>query len=229
MNAALDYISEIFVASMSGELFEQLDFVHNALFETIISELMERRYSLVPDFLSPEETTLLRAELRRKYQEERFRKAAIGNKFNEQVQRSVRGDLIFWIDREKASPPETAFLAKIDQLVAYLNRTCFLGLVQSEFHYALYPEGSYYRRHLDAFRNDDRRKLSVVCYLNEPDWSPEDGGALVIYPEAPGQSGEVTIIPNAGWLVIFESQALEHEVRPAARERLSLTGWLKTH
>jgi SM-20-related protein len=27
---------------------------------------------------------------------------------------------------------------------------------------------------------------------------------------------------------VFESQLLEHEVKPVQRERLSITGWLKT-
>ena len=29
-------------------------------------------------------------------------------------------------------------------------------------------------------------------------------------------------------MVIFESQVLEHEVKPVQQERLSITGWLKS-
>jgi SM-20-related protein len=214
---------------MTDGLFEQLDFEPNALFEKIIAGLMETHYCQLPDFLSPGETAALRKTLLQKYQADQFKKAAIGNRFSEQVQREVRGDFIFWIDREAASPAETRFLEKVDHLVAYLNRTCFLGIARSEFHYALYPPGSYYQRHLDVFQNDDRRKLSLVCYLNEADWRPEDGGALVLYPGAEQGEEEVVITPTSGRLVIFESQVLEHEVKPAGRQRLSLTGWLKTH
>ncbi len=50
-----------------------------------------------------------------------------------------------------------------------------MGILHKEFHYALYPEGTFYKRHLDTFQNDDRRKLSIVYYLNEENWLPEYG------------------------------------------------------
>ncbi|WP_338156648.1 2OG-Fe(II) oxygenase [Robiginitalea aestuariiviva] len=102
-------------------------------------------------------------------------------------------------------------------------------MASREFHYALYPEGSYYRRHLDVFQNDDRRRLSLICYLNEPDWTPADGGELVLYTQ--GEKGEkaVWVDPLPGQLVLMESHILEHEVKPTQRPRLSLTGWFKTH
>ncbi|MFD1079741.1 2OG-Fe(II) oxygenase, partial [Longispora fulva] len=109
-----------------------------------------------------------------------------------------------------------------------LNKTCFLGILHKEFHYALYPEGTFYKRHLDTFQNDDRRKLSLVCYLNEQDWQPEYGGELVIYTNEDGKEVEKVIYPFPGRVVIFESQVLEHEVKPVKTERLSITGWLKT-
>ncbi|MCB0447193.1 MAG: 2OG-Fe(II) oxygenase, partial [Gelidibacter sp.] len=34
--------------------------------------------------------------------------------------------------------------------------------------------------------------------------------------------------PFPGRVVIFESQIIEHEVKPVNTERLSITGWLKT-
>jgi SM-20-related protein len=101
--------------------------------------------------------------------------------------------------------------------------------MEHEFHYAVYPKGTFYVRHLDTFRNDDRRKLSVVCYLNEKDWDPANGGELTLY--LPGDSGEkaLDIYPFPGRVVIFESQVLEHEVKPVKNgERYSITGWLKT-
>ena len=53
---------------------------------------------------------------------------------------------------------------------------------------------------------------------------PESGGELVIYKE----QDEIKIYPMKGRVVVFESQILEHEVLPVKRERLSITGWLKT-
>ncbi|MEJ2583694.1 MAG: 2OG-Fe(II) oxygenase [Robiginitalea sp.] len=213
---------------MPGELFEQLDFEPNAQFEKIISDVMDHRYSVVPDFLSPLETDSLREVLFQKFNDDAFKKAAIGNRFNEKEITSVRGDFISWIDQGKACGAERTFLSRVDALIAYLNRTCFLGIVQKEFHYAVYPEGSRYRRHLDVFRNDDRRLLSLICYLNERDWRVQDGGELILYLPGVGEETEKVAHPMPGQLVILQSQEVEHEVRPALRNRMSLTGWLKT-
>ncbi len=159
---------------MSEGLFEQLDFEPNVRFEKIISDLMDHSYSVVPDFLTTAETDALRTVLLQKFEEDAFKKASIGNRFNEVQMKSVRGDFISWIDPALAAGPEARFLTRIDALVAYLNRTCFLGIAGKEFHYAIYPEGTRYQRHLDVFKNDDRRQLSLVCYLNEPDWRSEE-------------------------------------------------------
>ena len=60
--------------------------------------------------------------------------------------------------------------------------------------------------------------------LNDENWQPEFGGELVIYkPEE-----DIKIYPLKGRVVIFESQILEHEVKPVHRKRFSITGWLKT-
>ncbi|HPF98349.1 MAG TPA: 2OG-Fe(II) oxygenase, partial [Mangrovimonas sp.] len=111
----------------------------------------------------------------------------------------------------------------------YLNKTCFLGILQKEFHYALYPKGTFYKRHLDTFQNDDRRKLSFVFYLNDETWKPENGGELVLYLQENTHEVPKMVYPMPGRVVIFESQELEHEVKPVLEsQRLSITGWLKT-
>ena len=214
--------------STSVELFEQLEFRENPFYEKIISGLLEDQYCIVEDFFDMEEVALLRKTLLNKYEKDTFKKAAIGNKTNENIERSVRGDFILWINEADAGDAERIFFKKINSLIAYLNKTCFLGILQKEFHYALYPESTFYRRHLDTFQNDDRRKLSLVCYLNEVDWKPENGGELVIYKEENGIEVSKNIYPFPGKVVIFESQLLEHEVKPVKTTRLSITGWLKT-
>lgn len=207
-------------------LFQQYmsDFNLNPKYEKIIDDLLNQQYSIVDDFFSETETTSLRDSLLSKYEEDEFKKAAIGNQFNEQIIKSIRGDFISWIDEKNANEAESLFFRKVDDFIQYMNRTCFLGIQDKEFHYALYPEGTFYKRHLDTFQNDSRRKLSIVCYLNEEDWKEEFGGELVIYKE----SEEIAILPMKGRVVIFESQVLEHEVKPVKKERRSITGWLKT-
>lgn len=214
--------------STSSELFEQLEFKENPLYERIISGLLEDQYCIVENFFDLEEVALLRKSLLDNYENDAFKKAAIGNKTNENIEKSVRGDFILWINEADAGDAEHIFFKKINSLIEYLNKTCFLGILQKEFHYALYPEGTFYKRHLDTFQNDDRRKLSLVCYLNDEDWKPENGGELVIYKEENGLKIAKNIYPLPGKLVIFESQLLEHEVKLVKTKRLSITGWLKT-
>lgn len=200
----------------------------NQVYEKIISDLLEQQYSTVEDFFSLSEVDELRDSLLSKYEEDNFKKAAIGNRTNEVIAKSIRGDFILWLNEAEAAQAEKAFFRKINDFVQYLNRTCYMGILHKEFHYALYPEGTFYKRHLDTFQNDDRRKLSMVCYLNNQDWKPEYGGELVIYTTEDGIEVPKSIYPFPGRMVIFESQILEHEVKPVKTERLSITGWLKT-
>lgn len=210
---------------MAEELFEQLEFIEIPLFETIIEDLIQQKFSVVNNFFSVEEVAELRNSLLAKYDAEKFKKSAIGNRVNEEIDKTIRGDFILWIDEKYANEAEKMFFKKINDLIDYLNKTCFLGILHKEFHYAIYPVGTFYQRHLDTFQNDDRRKLSIVCYLNEDGWPKENGGELTIYTEKEA----LDLLPLPGRVVIFESQILEHEVKVVkASERLSITGWLKT-
>lgn len=201
----------------------------NPQFESIIDGILAEGYGVVDDFLSQDEVIALANRLHERRQAGQFKAAGIGNQ-QVTVENTIRGDEILWLDHDSATPEEAAFLERIGEFVDYVNRTCYLGLRDFEFHYALYPPGTFYKRHLDQFRSDSRRKLSVICYLNT-DWKEEDGGQLAVFlPEeaADVTEREITIQPLGGRLVCFESGRLEHEVRPASRERLSITGWLKT-
>lgn len=214
---------------METQLFEQLQFTENTVYENLITDILENSYSIIDNFFDASEIEELRDSLKDIYEADCFKKAAIGDKFNEEVDKTIRGDFILWINEAEGRAVERRFFNKINNLVDYLNRTCFLGILQKEFHYAVYPTGTFYKRHLDTFQNDDRRKLSMVCYLNDDSWVATNGGELTLY--LPSENGETAldIIPKPGRMVIFESQVLEHEVKPVlASERLSITGWLKT-
>jgi SM-20-related protein len=138
------------------------------------------------------------------------------------VQEGVRGDHIQWLETGQCAAGDR-YLAMLDDLRGQLNQALYLGLEDYEGHFALYPPGTFYQKHLDRFRDDDRRAVSAVFYLNS-DWLPEQGGALRLYL-ADGR--ELDVLPEAGTLVLFLSADLPHEVLPATRERLSLTGWLR--
>ena len=150
-----------------------------------------------------------------------FKKAGIGKFQDKQINEAIRGDYIKWVDRPTAAPALEPYITKLNQLISFVNQNLFLSLKDYEVHLTIYPPGSYYLRHLDQFKKDDHRKLSVICYLNE-DWKEDEGGQLKLYlPEK-----DIDVLPIAGRLVCFRSDQLEHEVLPATRPRLSLTGWM---
>jgi SM-20-related protein len=191
-------------------------------FEFVIEGLVARGYAVLDDFLRPEEVRSLSVLLLQKFEQGQFRQAGIGKGTLHTKNLQVRGDHIHWLSENSPDVAERQYLERIGQFMRYLNTTCYTGLRSFEFHYALYPVGAFYRRHLDRFSDDDSRQYSVVCYLNQ-NWKPAMGGELVIYLE--GET--VSVLPQAGRLVVFRSGELEHEVRLARQPRLSITGWLK--
>ena len=193
----------------------------NPLFDTIADGLAEHGYAVADQVRSQSEegTILSRESLRAGTTASK--KAGIGKQQDHQINEGIRGDYIQWIDKHTASEAVSVYLRRIEQLMQHINRTLYLSMKDYEIHMTVYPVGSYYRRHLDQFKKDDHRKLSVICYLNEG-WKEEHGGQLRIYRT----DGPLDILPVAGRLVCFRSDQLEHEVLPATRERLSLTGWI---
>ncbi|MFD0931812.1 2OG-Fe(II) oxygenase [Psychroflexus salinarum] len=207
-------------------LTESISFEENPLYENIISDILEKGFSICDSFIEEHLVDLLREKIKALYNQSGLKKAAIGNKVNESIEKTIRGDYIQWIDEQKADYVEQRFFECISDFKNYLNKTCFMGLLHQEFHYAVYPAGTFYQRHIDTFQNDDRRKLSMVCYLNDHTWKTTNGGELALYPE---NLPEIIVHPLPGRVVIFESQRLEHEVKEVINEeRLSITGWLKT-
>ena len=109
---------------------------------------------------------------------------------------------------------------------------------EMELHYVNYPEGGYYKRHLDEVLEDNsaahRRCISFICYLTAPDWEEKDGGQLRIFDTTESQEASETttitssdIPPLAGTLVLFDSTQVEHEVLPTQRDRRVLIGWFQ--
>jgi len=191
-----------------------------SVFDTIADELAERGYAVADQFLSQNEVDAILA-LEEFQVGGHLKKAGIGKNENHQINEAIRGDFISWIEKQSAAAPLALYLDRVQRLMQHINQTLFLSLKDFEVHFTVYPVGSYYKRHLDQFRKDDHRKLSLICYLNN-DWQPEHGGQLRLYlPD-----GAKDVLPIAGRLMCFRSDQLEHEVLPATRERLSLTGWI---
>lgn len=133
-----------------------------------------------------------------------------------------RGDDTLWLDNPACGAAAGDLLVALDGLREGLNRRLTLGLASVEAHYAHYPVGAGYARHVDGFRQDDARVLSLVLYLNR-DWPADAGGALRLHlPE-----GHRDIAPLQGTLAIFLSAGVEHEVLPATQPRFSVAAWFR--
>ena len=188
----------------------------------IVDDLAERGWSRQNIFLPLGLTRELAAECRKRAAEGELAPAAVGRGPTSEIREGIRGDHIQWLE-----PGETeacdSYLSLMDSLREALNRGLFLGLEDFESHFALYPPGAFYLKHVDRFRDDDRRMVSAVIYLNDA-WLPEHGGELRMYLK---DGVEHNVVPTGGCLVVFLSGEVPHEVLPATRERLSLTGWFR--
>jgi SM-20-related protein len=117
-------------------------------------------------------------------------------------------------------------LSAFDALRLTLNRELQLGLFELEAHFAAYPPGAFYRRHRDQQTGSSGRVVSCVLYLNS-EWTAEDGGQLRLFLDPKDTASYQDVLPEGGKLVCFMSERFWHEVLPAARVRLSLTGWFR--
>jgi len=151
-----------------------------------------------------------------------FAAARIGNNASLQRRADIRGDFTCWL-REPLRPMERALLEELELLRLELNREAYLGLFELELHYAWYPPGVGYARHLDQPHGSTQRKVSLALYLNM-EWAPDAGGALRIF-DALDEFKDIE--PIAGRLVCFVTQGREHAVLPARRDRLSVSGWFR--
>ena len=191
--------------------------------DKIALALAESGWCLVRDYLSTSETAALRQECLETYAQGDFHPAGIG-RGSAEVHTDIRGDRILWIDEANPGLALQKALAKLEALRLAINEHLFLGLFDAELHYAVYPPGAGYRRHLDRFQDDDRRTLTVILYLNE-NWAPADGGLLRFWPD--DSDRRIQVVPTGGTLMTFLSERFWHEVTPAQRQRLSLTGWFR--
>jgi SM-20-related protein len=186
----------------------------------------EQGWCLTPDFLPNDAVAALRRETLALWRDGAFRHAGVGRGRALELRPEVRTDRVHWLDPASRTPAQRVYLDALERLREALNGLLFLGLFDFEGHLAVYPAGSYYRKHLDQFRGVERRTLTTILYLNH-DWGEEDGGQLRLYTDPRDEARFEEILPLGGRLVTFLSAQLLHEVLPARRERLSITGWFR--
>ena len=152
-----------------------------------------------------------------------FKSAGIGREQKFQHNPFVRSDEILWID--ECEPELTPYMDWMNTLRQQINQNLFLGLFDYECHFAHYSPGSFYKKHIDAFKGSSNRVVTTILYLN-PHWQPGDGGELLLYTPDSGTLLK-TISPRFGKLVVFLSELFPHEVLPANKDRYSIAGWFR--
>jgi SM-20-related protein len=221
-------------------------------FERILADLIEQGWSVQHNFLNRDDTALLRAECAIRWRGGDFRHAGVGRGAELKIRPEVRSDHVHWLDPTiPDTPQQQHYFAVMEGLRQAVNRRLYLGLFDFEAFFAVYPPGKFYQKHLDRFRgSEDRfagsesgrpegarsaaamdgggqRSFTAVFYLNE-DWKEEEGGQLRLYLDEAGNGPYVDVLPQAGTLAVFITEGRWHEVLPATRERMSLTGFFRT-
>jgi len=190
-----------------------------AIFDQLIDSYLATNVGIVNNFLTEALSSQLVNNINVLYGNNLLLSAGTGNSMLVNHNKLVRSDKIYWLDRIHNNLHENAFFDLMDLFITHLNSTCYAGITGYEFHYTLYEKGSFYKRHLDNFKQNGTRAFSMIMYLN----TAVDGGELRIYQENKWED----ITPNAGKSVFFKSNELEHEVLVTRLPRMSITGWLK--
>jgi SM-20-related protein len=188
----------------------------------VSADLRAGGISIRDQFVSAADVLALRECARARELRGDFAPARIGRQGAERRRDHIRGDFTCWLS-EPLLPAERLLMRRLEELRLQLNRDAFLGLFELELHYAKYPAGAAYSRHIDQPLGSTQRKVSLVLYLNS-EWQSADGGMLRIHA---ADDEFIDVEPIAGRLVCFLTPGREHEVLQARRERLSISGWFR--
>ncbi len=142
-------------------------------FEELIDSFINTEVGISEFFITEALAADLQRNLLQLDKDQRMKAAGIGNELIQDANQKKRGDRICWIDNDSKDEAERSFLEIIEKFIGYLNDSCYAGINSYEFHYALYEEGTGYKRHVDQFKNNSDRKYSMVNYLNT-DWLQTD-------------------------------------------------------
>jgi SM-20-related protein len=195
--------------------------------EDIINSMDRHGWAAVPGCIGAGDSLRLRNECETACENGDFRRAGVGRGQDLQIREDIRGDQVMWLQPGDTSVEQGIYLAWLELLRLALNRRFFLGLFEFEGHFAIYPEGAFYKAHLDRHAGTNDRIVTAILYLN-PDWQPGDGGELKLWTTAGEKADEFVLIePRMGTLVCFMAGDFWHEVMPARKTRMSITGWFR--
>lgn len=193
-------------------------------YNTLADHLYHQGFYTVDNFLPVDTAKSLRDTALQLDSSGHFQQGKIGQQSLASNNPTIRADKLHWLDEDSNQPAIRDWFSATRAIANELNRQFFLGLVDFETHFALYPPGAFYKKHVDQFHNKQDRRISCVYYLND-NWHDDFGGHLHLYDKEDRKLA--TILPDANRLVCFLSD-LPHEVAATTRTRLSIAGWMKT-
>jgi SM-20-related protein len=158
-----------------------------------------------------------------------FTQAAVGHGSTKSVHTQIRGDSTLWLEDCQSPELQQEVANFLQTLMQELNQSLYLGLKRFESHFALYPPGSGYQKHIDNHQGLSHRRITFVLYLNE-NWQTADGGELSLFDpkDSDASSKKIhSIKPLLGNLVLFRSELFPHQVEESFKTRKSLTGWFR--
>lgn len=197
----------------------------DTLYDAIADALVDKGYFYTQNTLPGLPTASLQQRIVQLETEDALKRAGIGRDSDHHINNDIRQDQIRWLQPNQAA--EQDYLSWMEHLRVGINQRLFMGLFDYECHFAHYPEGAFYKQHLDAFKGRTNRVLTTVYYLNDG-WEVTQGGELILYAEDGNRILE-TVFPETGTLLIFLSDRFPHEVLPTKRDRYSIAGWYRVN
>ncbi|ALM53163.1 2OG-Fe(II) oxygenase [Halomonas huangheensis] len=190
----------------------------------LIDSLVEHGWYIGQQVLDPALCQALHQEVTIRAQQQSMSRAGVGRGKEHELREDIRGDAIHWLNRETLA--QRRYLDAMRELQQAINVSLYLGLFEYEAHFAHYPAGAFYRRHLDSFRGRANRVVSTVGYLNA-DWPQDAGGEMVIFDQHDPERELARVTPDAGTFVCFLADRIPHEVLPTHQPRASIAGWFR--
>mmetsp|Transcript_6221 Transcript_6221/g.12444 ORF Transcript_6221/g.12444 Transcript_6221/m.12444 type:complete len:309 (-) Transcript_6221:207-1133(-) len=204
-----------------------------------LQELADKKYLVIPNFVPARLEEDLRTDVSQLRAKGKFSVAKIGQDATNTLNTQIRvAETCFIGPGRYPDVPSSAredLYTVLDQarqdLARYFEQP--LDSQLTELLYAYYPQGGFYRRHRDAIPGSASvlREYSLLLYLNK-EWQEKDGGKLRMHFDGGGdavpEGGEpnfMDVSPQGGTLVLFESDAVPHEVLDTQKERMAVIGW----
>lgn len=204
-----------------------MDQINQVELEKLFDDLAREEWASTEKVFSLEFCHLLVQECLLLQSEGLFHPAAIGKGANKINDQTIRGDFTSWIEDNSTSVLLRELREQLDLMRMMLNQNFYLGLKRSETHFAVYPPGAEYQKHIDNHKGFNSREITFILYLNE-NWKKGDGGELSIFQPSDQDVLMTQIEPMFGTFVLFRSKVFPHQVEKNFHQRLSLTGWFRT-